>query len=200
MRSFTLAGMVAAVWVAPAHGDCLNDIKGVIARSSLSGPYAIEMVAGDDETLNIEIIPFVAMRSKATMRDRATEMIVRDGKAWAKAGDTWTILHEDTAAQLISAFSVVFFVGAPGGGAAIVPDRVTEPECLGRQELEGKEYVTFKFNPEIAGSDTRSTLYADPTTLLPAAVIGTTTSVGKTIITRATYRYDPSITISPPTM
>lgn len=186
MRIILLAA-TATLFAAPAHADCLGDIKDILARSMTSGPYVMEMTAGD-MTMTAEVVPPSAMHSTATLPQMTQEMTVVDGKAWMKAEGTWTALPDAVAEQVAAGLK----------GAAGMLEQIAAPECLGTQNLDGKDYLAFKYNFAATGVETTSTLYVDPASNLPAVVVGTSTAAGKTTGTRATYRYDPAVTVTAP--
>ena len=142
----------------------------------------------DQMTMTAEMVPPNAMHSKTVMPEMTQEMTVLDGKAWMERGGAWTAMPDSMAAQMTAGIS----------GAAGMIDQVAGAECLGSQNFEGKDYLAFKYDFAMAGVESSSTLYADPATKLPLLVLGTSTAAGKTTATRATYRYDPSVTVSAP--
>ena len=182
-----LAALAVVSLTAPAHADCIGDLKAVLTGSLSAGPYVMELTT-DQMTMAAEMVPPNAMHSKTVMPEMTQEMTVLDGKAWMKMGEAWTAMPDAMATQMTAAFT----------GAAGMMDQVTSAECLGTQNLEGKDYLAFKYDFDIAGAQTTSTLYVDPATRLPAIVIGSATMGGTTTDTRATYRYDPSIIVSAP--
>ncbi len=187
MRIAVLTAVAALSFAAPAQADCLSDIKDILTRSMTSGPYAMEMTAGD-MTMSAEVAPPNAMHSTAALPTMSQEMIVVDGKAWMNAGGNWTALPDSVAAQVTAGLN----------GAAGMLEQIASPECLGTQNFEGKDYLAFKYTFAATGVDSTSTIYVDPATNLPAITVGTSNAAGKVTDTRASYRYDPAIKITPP--
>lgn len=187
MRIATLAAIAAISFAAPAQADCLGDLKAILTASLTAGPYVMELTSSS-MTMTAEVVPPGAIHSKTVMPAMTQEMTVLDGKAWMKMGETWTAMPDAMATQVSTGIN----------GAAAMVDQITATECLGTQNLEGKDYLAFKYDFALSGAETKSTLYVDPTTRLPAIVVGSATFGGETTDTRATYRYDPSITVSAP--
>ncbi|CAN7612837.1 hypothetical protein LJR016_004615 [Devosia sp. LjRoot16] len=187
MRIATLAALSAIAFAAPAQADCLADLKSVLTGSLTGGPYLMELVS-DDMTMTAEVVPPASIHATTHIGGATQEMTVHDGKAWMQMGGAWTAMPDSMAAQMTAGIS----------GAAGMIDQVAGAECLGTQNFEGKDYLAFKYDFAMAGVESSSTLYADPATKLPLLILGTSTAAGKTTATRATYRYDPSVTVSAP--
>lgn len=186
MRIFLIAAAAIAV-AAPAHADCTADLKAILTGSLAAGPYVMEMTT-DQMTMTAEFVPPGALHALTNIGGATQEMTVTGGKGWMKIGANWTAMPDTLAAQMTSSIA----------GAAEMMDQVTLPQCLGTQNFEGKDYLAFKYDFAAPGVETSSTMYVDPATRLPAIVVGTSTAAGKTTDTRATYRYDPTVTVTAP--
>lgn len=187
MRNPALITLAIVAFAAPAQADCLADLKSVLTGSLTGGPYVMELVS-DDMTMTAEVVPPASIHATTHIGGATQEMTVLDGKAWMQMGGTWTQMPDTMAAQMTAGVS----------GAAGMIDQVAGAECLGTQNFEGKDYLAFKYDFAMSGMESSSTLYADPASKLPLLVLGTATAAGKTTSTRATYRYDPSVTVTAP--
>lgn len=187
MRKTALITLATIAFAAPAQADCLSDLKAVLAGSLTGGPYVMELTT-DGTTMTAEVVPPSAIHATTSFGDATQEMTVLDGKGWMRVGETWTQMPDTMAAQMTTGLE----------GAAGMIDQVGDAECLGTQNLEGKDYLAFKYSFAMSGVESSSTLYADPATKLPLVILGTSTAAGKTTDSRATYRYDPSLTVSAP--
>ena len=187
MRNPALIALATIAFAAPAQADCLADLKSVLTGSLTGGPYVMELVS-DDMTMTAEVVPPASIHATTHIGGATQEMTVLDGKAWMQMGGTWTQMPDNMAAQMTAGVS----------GAAGMIDQVAGAECLGTQNFEGRDYLAFKYDFAMSGMESSSTLYADPASKLPLLVLGTATAAGKTTSTRATYRYDPSVSVSAP--
>ena len=77
---------------------------------------------------------------------------------------------------------------------------MTDASCLGEMDFEGGRCPGFTYAYAVAGVSSFNTLYADPATRLPARLESRAEVSGATTETIATYRYDASITLTPPAM
>ena len=187
MRNPALIALAAIAFAAPAQADCLADLKSVLTGSLTGGPYVMELVS-DDMTMTAEVVPPASIHATTHIGGATQEMTVLDGKAWMQMGGTWTQMPDTMAAQMTAGVS----------GSAGMIDQVAGAECLGTQNFEGRDYLAFKYDFAMSGMESSSTLYADPASKLPLLVLGTATAAGKTTSTRATYRYDPRVSVSAP--
>jgi hypothetical protein len=190
MRPLALVTAATLVLVGPAHADCLGDIKDVVSRSMTSGPYSMSVDTADMK-MTSNVVPPASFHSTMEMEGMSQEMIIVDGKAWSNmAGQGWTAMPGAVAAQVTSTVL----------NAVAMADQITAPECLGMQSVDGRDLLAFKYDMSMMGVDSANTLYVDPGTKLPAIMQTTATIGGQTTETKASYRYDPAITISPPAM
>jgi len=190
MRIATLAAFAALAFTVPAQADCLSDIKDILNRSMASGPYAMS-IDSPGMKMTSNVVPPGGFHSTIETGGVKQEMIVLDGKAWSNmAGQGWTAMPEAVAAQIAATVLDV----------AAMNDQIKAPECLGTQNVDGRDLLAFKYDMSMMGVDSTNQLYADPATGLPAVVETKATVGGQTSETKAVYRYDPSITISPPAM
>lgn len=187
MLKATLIALAALAFSAPAQADCLADLKSVLVGSLTGGPYVMELTS-DGTTMTAEFVPPSSLHATTRIGGTTQEMTVVDGKGWMQIGGSWKAMPDALASQMTSGIA----------GAAGMIDQVGDAECLGTQNFEGKDYIAFKYSFATAGVESSSTLYVDPATKLPSIVIGSATAAGKTTDTRATYRYDPSVTVAAP--
>ncbi len=179
---------VAAICLAtPAMAACVDDVKAVLAGSLDGGPYALELTS-DDTTMTAEVVPPGAIHARTSFAGGTQEMTVVGGKGWMQMDGKWTPMPDALANQMSLGIE----------GAASMIDQIGNTRCLGMQNFEGRDYLVFAYDFASTGVETSSTLYVDPGTRLPAIVVGSSTAGGKTTDTRATYRYDPGITVSAP--
>lgn len=180
---------LAALVAGPAHADCREDIKTILASSLTSGPYAMDMTSeAGGLTLTAEVVLPSAMHSKTVVAGTASEMTVLDGKAWMNMGTGWTALPDNTADAMMAGFQA----------ANDMLDSITAEECLGTQTVDGRDLLAFRYDITMATLLTKSTMYADPATKLPVILETQSEVGGKSTDTRAVYRYDPSIKIVAP--
>lgn len=190
MRIATLAAFATLALAVPAQADCLSDIKDILNRSMASGPYAMS-VDSPEMKMTSSVVPPGGFHSTIETAGLKQEMIVLDGKAWSNmAGQGWTAMPEAVAAQITSTVLNV----------AAMNEQIKAPECLGTQNVDGRDLQTFKYEISMMGVDSTNQLFVDPATGLPAIVETKATVGGQTTETKAVYRYDPTITISPPAM
>lgn len=190
MRIIILAALSTLLLAGTAQADCLDDIKDIVTRSMNSGPYEMKVDTADMQMTSTFVPPG---NFHSTMKTQGTvqEMTIVDGKAWSSiAGKGWMALPDSVAAQVSQ---TVLNVKAIVGG-------ITSPECLGNQNVDGRELTAYKYQLTMMGVDSNNTLYVDPAMGLPALMETTGTIGGQTTETKASYRFDPSITISPPTL
>lgn len=190
MRIATLAAFATLAFAVPAQADCLGDIKDILNRSMASGPYAMS-VDSPEMKMTSNVVPPGGFHSTIETGGMKQEMIVLDGKAWSNmAGQGWTAMPEAVAAQITTTVLNV----------AAMNEQIKAPECLGTQNVDGRDLLAFKYDMSMMGVDSTNQLFVDPATGLPAIVETKATVGGQTSETKAVYRYDPSITISPPAM
>lgn len=185
--------LLAALVAGPAQADCLEDIKTILANSLTSGPYAMEMTSeAGGMTINAEVVPPKAMRSKTVVADTTMEVTVLDGKAWMDMGqgEGWTALPDTMADTMMAGFQ----------GAAEMLDSVTAEECLGTQNVDGRDLLAFKYDITMSSVLSKSTMYVDPASRLPVILDSVSDVGGTRTDTRAVYRYDPTITVVAPAL
>jgi len=168
----------------PAYADCVGDLQSILTRSHNSGPYVVELVS-EVMTMTAEMVPPNDIHATLVTKGAPQELTVIGGKGWMKIDGAWTAISDALAAQMAGDIDQ----------AIRAIDQVGNTQCLGKQSFEGADYATFSY--EVPGV-TSATIYVDSTTNLPAIMLVAEQAPGKTRDTRATYRYDPSITISPP--
>ncbi len=179
----------AALLVSPAQADCLSDIKTILASSLTSGPYATELTSeAGGMTITAEVLPPNALHSKTIMADTTMEVTVLDGRAWMDMGQGWREMPATTAASFLEGFQ----------GAAAMLEGVTAEQCLGTQIVEGRDLLVFKYDITISSIPSKATMYVDPATRLPVVVESLSDVAGTSTDTRATYRYDPTLTTTAP--
>ena len=190
MRIATLVAFTAIAFTAPAHADCLSDIKDVLNRSMTSGPYSLT-VESPRMRATSDVVPPGNLHSTMEIGGKSQEVIVIDGKGWSKlAGAAWTEMPATAASQ----------ASATIGSTAAMDAAMSAPECLGPQTIDGRDLIAFKYDMTIGGVRAANQLFVDPATGLPA-VIQSKISIGDRVSeTKTTYRYDPAISISPPAM
>ncbi len=190
MRIAILAALSTLLLAGTAQADCLGDIKDIVTRSMNSGPYEMTVDTADMK-MTSNFVPPGNFHSVMQMEGMSQEMIITDGKAWSNmGGQGWMAMPDAVAAQVSE---TVLNVDAMLGG-------IKSPECLGNQNVDGRDLAAYKYDMSMMGVDSKNTLYVDPATGLPAILETTSTIGGQTTETKASYRFDPSITISPPAM
>lgn len=192
--SLILALAASPLLGAPAFADCADDIRDIMARSIASGPYHMETRVtspAGEVSMTGEIVPPTGMHVKSVMAGQTTEMTLVDGKGWMQMAGAWTELPPEMAGTMTDAFSPKSLKVLAG---------MTDAQCLGEQSIEGGKALQFSYAYAVAGVSTVTTLYADPATRLPVRLESRADVSGMKTETVATYRYDPSITLSAPAM
>jgi len=192
--SLLLALAASPLLAAPAFADCADDIRDIMARSIASGPYHMETKVtspAGEVSMTGEIVPPTGMHVKSVMAGQTTEMTFIDGKGWMQMAGTWTELPPEMAGSMTDVFSPKSLEVLAG---------MTDPQCLGEQNIEGGKALQFSYAYAVAGVSTVTTLYADPATRLPVRLESKADVSGMKTETIATYRYDPAISLSAPAM
>ena len=190
MRIAILGTLSTLLLAGTAQADCLTDIRDIVTRSMNSGPYEMTVNTADMKTTS-NFVPPSSFHSTVETGGVSQEMVISNGKAWSNTGgQRWVALPNSVAKQVSD--SVLNIDTIVGG--------IQSPECLGNQNIDGRDLATYKYRMTMMGVDSENTLYVDPATGLPAMMESTSTIGGQTTDTRASYRFDPSITINPPAL
>lgn len=190
MRIAIFAALSTLLLAGTAQADCLGDLKDIVTRSMNSGPYEMTVDTAEMK-MTSNFVPPGNFHSIVETEGVSQEMIISNGKAWNNmGGQGWVALPDSVAAQVSD--SVLNIDTIVGG--------IQSPECLGNQNVDGRDLATYKYQMSMMGVDSQTTLYVDSATGLPAKMESTSTIGGQTTETKAVYRFDPSITISPPAM
>ncbi len=194
LRSFVL--VFAAATAAGSHAalaDCADDIASVMALTTSSGPYRMETFVAARSgpvTMTGEVVPPATMRTRTVIAGTTQEMVFIDGRGWMNVAGSWSELPSDLAGQMSQS------VASTGDE---IYSSISAPQCLGRQQFDGQDYLAYSFDYTIAGLTTSTRLYADPVTRRPmrleSASLNDRHGRGQTSVT---YTYDPSISIAPP--
>ncbi len=188
--------LLAALVAGPAQADCLEEIKTILASSLTSGPFAMEMEATEESgvmTISAEFVAPDSMHTKVVFGTTTMEATVLNGRAWVDmgTGEGWTEYPENMSDTMMATFQ---------GATAEMLDSVTAEECLGTQNVDGRDLLAFKYHSKEDSILVKSTLYVDPVSRLPVITETQSNFDGISTDMRAVYRYDPTIKVVAPNL
>jgi hypothetical protein len=189
-----ILALVALVVSTPALADCKDEIKDIMDRSVLAGPFRTEATMKSDKrngTMVSDVVPPNAIRTKTDLGGKTRELVKIGGQVWANEGEGWKELPPALAARIAQ---------ASDSARTLAPNLIGDAQCGGTQTVEGKSYTVYTYKMDAPGGKMSSsnTLFVDPASRLPARVVAET-RVGTTkASTEIRYVYDPSIKLEPP--
>jgi hypothetical protein len=192
MRLTLLAIAAMLLGGSSAQADCAGDFAAIMKHGKQAGPFRVEeesSVGKQHLTTMTEQVPPHAVRVRVTTPDGEQEVIIIDTQAWGKVKGLWLPLDEKTSRQMQDGLA---------GAGLFYSDGATNIQCLGEKAVDGVSYLAFKYDALISNFTVPMTVYVDPSTRLPVKTEGTMDSGGDTAHFSATYKPDPSVTISPP--
>jgi hypothetical protein len=189
--AFVLTTLATPTFAAPDPA-CLAEIRTLLQGLMQAGPYAMEIEVDSpygDSAVVMEIVPPLGMHSHSITGDTTSEMVVLDGKGWMAFDGVWQEMTPDLVAGMSALFdgSAIDTIGASGDAA-----------CLGPVVLGGRQAIGFRYGISSGQSIATSYYYIDPKTRLPLEMMSETPAEAGTITVTSTYRFDPTITITPP--
>jgi outer membrane lipoprotein-sorting protein len=193
---FTLALLATAAALAstPAFADaCVDEIKAAMGKAMTSGPMRMEStISGATQmTMKGEIVPPGNMRATVNTAGQVIEMVILDKQAWMNTAGVWTELPAEAAAQMAAGFDM-----ANTG----MLDAMTDAQCLGTTNVDGKDLKSYSWNLAVEGSTTVNRALVDPANNAPVRMETDVTAAGTVTNVVVDYVYDPSVTITAPAM
>lgn len=192
--ALALLASAVALSAAPAFADpCVDEIKAAMGKAMSSGPVKMEstITGATAMTMVGEIVPPANMHAVVDTAGQTIEMTVLDGKAWMNMAGTWTELPAATAEQMTAGFNM-----ANTG----MLDAMTEPQCLGTSNVEGKDLKAYSWKLAADGSATVNRAYVDPATGAPVRIETDVDTSGAVTNVVVNYSYDASLTVTAPAM
>lgn len=193
--ALALLATAAAFAVTPAFADpCVDEIKAAMGKAMTSGPMKMESTingGGVAMTMNGEIVPPANMHAIVDTNGQVIEMTIVDGKAWMNMSGIWTELPAETAQQMAAGFNMA---------NTDAMDAMTEPQCLGTTNVEGKDVLSYAWKLDVDGNATVNRAHVDPAIGAPVHMETDVTTQGVTTNVVVKYTYDPSVTVAAPAM
>ena len=192
--ALALLATAATFAVTPAFADaCVDEIKAAMGKAMTSGPMKMEstITGATAMTMNGEIVPPANMHAIVDTNGQVIEMTVLDGKAWMNMAGAWTELPAAAAEQMTAGFNMA---------NTDAMDAMTEPQCLGTTNVEGKDVLSYAWKLDVDGNSTVNRAYVDPANGAPIHMETDVTTQGVTTNVVVDYTYDPALTITAPAM
>ena len=192
--TLALLATAAAFAATPALADpCVDEIKAAMGKALTSGPIRMESTIGGatQMTMKGEIVPPANMHATVDTAGQVIEMVILDGKAWMNMAGAWMELPAEAAAQMTAGFNMA---------NTDALDAMTEPQCLGTTNVDGKDLKSYAWNLAVEGSSTVNRALVDPANGAPVRMETDVTAAGAVTNVVVNYVYDPSVTITAPAM
>lgn len=193
--ALALLATAAAFAATPAFADaCVDEIKAAMGKAMTSGPMKMQSTingGGTNMTMDGEIVPPANMHAVVVTNGQTIEMTVLDGKAWMNMAGAWTELPAEAAAQMTAGFNMA---------NTDAMDAMTEPQCLGTTNVEGKDVLSYAWKLDVDGNATVNRAYVDPANGAPIHMETDVTTQGVTTNVVVKYTYDPTLTVTAPAM
>jgi hypothetical protein len=186
--------LIAALVPAPALADCKDEIKDIMDRSSLAGPYRTEATVKSETRSGVvtsDIVPPDGLRTRSEIGGKTRELVKIGGQVWANEGTGWKELPPAMAARIAQ---------VTDSARTLAPNLVGDAQCPGTQTVEGRSYTVYTYKMDAPGGKVSSTntLYVDPASRLPARIVAETRSGASKTSTDIRYVYDATIKLEPP--
>jgi hypothetical protein len=184
----------AAFAATPVLADpCVDEIKAAMGKAMSSGPMKMEStISGATQmTMKGEIVPPANMHAVVDTAGQVIEMTILDGKAWMNMAGTWTELPAAAAEQMAAGFNMA---------NTDALDTMTEPQCLGTTNVDGKDLKSYAWKLDVEGSSTINRALVDPANGAPVRMETDVTAQGAVTNVVVDYVYDPAVTITAPAM
>lgn len=192
--ALTLLAAALAVTATPALADpCVDEIKATMGKAMTSGPMRMEStITGSTQmTMKGEIVPPANMHAVVDTAGQVIEMTILDGKAWMNMAGMWTELPAAAAEQMAAGFNMA---------NTDMLDTMTEPQCLGTTNVDGRDLKSYAWNLDVDGTATVNRVFVDPASNAPVRMETDVAASGAATNVVINYTYDPSITITAPAM
>jgi hypothetical protein len=192
--AIALFATVAAFAATPVLADsCVDEIKAAMGKAMTSGPMRMESTIGGAAQMSMkgEIVPPANMHAVVDTAGQVIEMTILDGKAWMNMAGTWTELPAAAAEQMAAGFNMA---------NTDALDTMTEPQCLGTTNVDGKDLISYAWKLDVEGSSTVNRALVDPANGAPVRMETDVTAQGAVTNVVVDYVYDPAVTITAPAM
>jgi len=192
--TLALLATAAAFAATPAFADpCVDEIKAAMGKAMTSGPMRMESTIGGATQMSMkgEIVPPANMHATVDTAGQVIEMTILDGKAWMNMAGAWMELPAEAAAQMTAGFNMA---------NTDALDTMTEPQCLGTTNVDGKDLKSYAWKLDVEGSATVNRALVDPANGAPVRMETDVTAQGAVTNVVVNYVYDPSVTITAPAM
>jgi hypothetical protein len=199
MRIATLSLLVVLANISPsfaaADPACVAEIKTAVVPPSTLGPYEVttdvDSPHGDTHTV-MEVVAPIALHSSSDTGMGITEMTVIDNEGWMAFNGEWQAMAPEMVGM-----RYVFDDNA----AIALFDTLTEAGCHGIVVLDSRPVTKFTYSYSVEGSGPISSeLYIDAATGMPARSVIASKQDGATITVTSTFRFDATITVTPPVL
>ena len=192
--SLAFLATAAAFAATPVLADpCVDEIKAAMGKAMTSGPMRMESTITGATAMSMkgEIVPPANMHAVVDTAGQVIEMTILDGKAWMNMAGTWTELPAAAAEQMAAGFNMA---------NTDALDTMTEPQCLGTTNVDGKDLISYAWKLDVEGSSTVNRALVDPTNGAPVRMETDVTAQGAVTNVVVDYVYDPAVTITAPAM
>ena len=192
--AIALLATAAAFAATPVLADpCVDEIKAAMGKAMTSGPMRMESTIGGAAQMSMkgEIVPPANMHAVVDTAGQVIEMTILDGKAWMNMAGAWMELPAEAAAQMTAGFNMA-------NTEAL--DTMTEPQCLGTTNVDGKDLKSYAWKLDVEGSSTVNRALVDPANGAPVRMETDVTAQGAVTNVVVNYVYDPAVTITAPAM
>ena len=212
--SAILAVLAATLVAAPASAECKDEVLSALGKQRKSKSFRMETSMVSEQgpvKMTVEYLPPGRMHQvvSVAVEPKPTETLVVDGRAWAKDGDAWEELSEDTAKQMVAQINEQ--LGDEDGTIGTVA-------CLGSTAVEGQELMAYRIEndaqtgPKNMSPDAKDKaaaaladegrplrmFYVDPKSGLPVRSIFARANKLEKPIFKAVYSYPADISIEAP--
>jgi hypothetical protein len=186
-----LASAVAFAATPVLADPCVDEIKAAMGKAMTSGPMKMESTISGATAMTMtgEIVPPANMHAIVDTAGQVIEMTILDGKAWMNMAGTWTELPAAAAEQMAAGFNMA---------NTDALDTMTEAQCLGTTNVDGKDLKSYAWKLDVDGSSTVNRALVDPATNTPVQMETDITAAGTVTNVVVKYVYDPSVTITAP--
>ena len=192
--SLAFLATAAAFAATPVLADpCVDEIKAAMGKAMTSGPMRMESTITGATAMSMkgEIVPPANMHAVVDTAGQVIEMTILDGKAWMNMAGTWTELPAAAAEQMAAGFNMA---------NTDALDTMTEPQCLGTTNVDGKDLKSYAWKLDVEGSSTVNRALVDPANGAPVRMETDVTAQGAVTNVVVDYVYDPAVTITAPAM
>ena len=192
--ALALLATATALVATPVFADpCVDEIKAAMGKAMTSGPMKMESTISGATAMTMtgEIVPPANMHAIVDTNGQTIEMTVLEGKAWMNMAGAWTELPAEAAAQMTAGFNMA---------NTEMLDAMTEAQCLGTTNVDGKDLKSYSWKLDVEGSSTVNRALVDPANNAPVRMETDVTAAGAVTNVVVNYTYDPAVTVTAPAM